>query len=488
MKLNKLSSLTLVILSIVSMARAIELTERDELDNTPRVVKFDIERNQIRNPLAHDESRLKKRANTINANLENQQTLYSLNITIGTPAQRFTVNIDTGSSDLWVNSGTSKLCRSRSDPCADTGTYKANSSSTYKYVNSAFNISYAGGDTASGDYVTDTVRMAGQTITKLQFGVGYDSSSPLAILGIGYPINEAQSSNSGMKPYQNLPAKLAADNMISSNAYSLWLNDLDSNTGNLLFGGIDRSQYEGDLVTLPIQETDGVHAEFFVTLTGVSLNGSSLADNIALAALLDSGTSLTYLPNAMVAEIYETVDASFDEAQGAALVSCTLANEDVNMTFRFGDSISINVPLNELVLRNVDSGSGGGDGGEEDASQNACLFGIAPAGAGTNILGDTFLRSAYVVYDLDNNEISLAQSKFNATGSDIVEIGTGSGAVPSAVSATGTIVTATSGLPAAPTATETGGSENAAGMVSPSWAGLGASVLVVMGGFAGGFV
>ena len=46
------------------------------------------------------------------------------------------------------------------------------------------------------------------------------------------------------------------------------------------------------------------------------------------------------------------------------------------------------------------------------------------------MLGDTFLRSAYVVYDIANNEISLAQTDFGSTRSDdVLEI---SGTVPGA--------------------------------------------------------
>jgi hypothetical protein len=71
------------------------------------------------------------------------------------------------------------------------------------------------------------------------------------------------------------------------------------------------------------------------------------------------------------------------------------------------------------------------------------MFGIAPTGAGTSVLGDTFLRSAYVVYDLDNNEISLAQSAFNATTSNVIEIT--SAGVPGA-SAVSNPVAATTGI------------------------------------------
>lgn len=50
------------------------------------------------------------------------------------------------------------------------------------------------------------------------------------------------------------------------------------------------------------------------------------------------------------------------------------------------------------------------------------VTGISDAAGSTAVLGDTFLRSAYVVYDLQNNQISLAQTDFNATSSNVVEI------------------------------------------------------------------
>ncbi len=79
------------------------------------------------------------------------------------------------------------------------------------------------------------------------------------------------------------------------------------------------------------------------------------------------------------------------------------------------------------------------------------LAGISPAGSSQPVLGDTFLRSAYVVYDLGNNQISLAATNFNATTSNVQEIGTGSGAVPDAVDVANAVSTA---------AVSTGGARN----------------------------
>jgi hypothetical protein len=110
--------------------------------------------------------------------------------------------------------------------------------------------------------VTDTFRFGGQTIKNQQFGIGYVSSSPEGILGIGYTLNEVAVARAGLDPYPNLPQKLVNDGTISTNAYSLWLNDLDSSTGSILFGGVDTDKFHGELKTLPILPERGQYAEF----------------------------------------------------------------------------------------------------------------------------------------------------------------------------------------------------------------------------------
>jgi hypothetical protein len=96
--------------------------------------------------------------------------------------------------------------------------------------------------------------------------------------------------------------------LIQSSAYSLWLDDLEANTGSILFGGIDTQKFHGTLSTLPIQQEFSTFAEFLITLSGVSLtqNGQTqtLSQNLPTAVLLDSGSSLTYLPNDLTQAIY----------------------------------------------------------------------------------------------------------------------------------------------------------------------------------------
>jgi hypothetical protein len=369
---------------------------------------------------------------TVETILDNEQTLYFANLTIGTPPQEFRLQIDTGSSDLWVNSDDSKLCtiantKEPSD-CDTSGTFNANASSTYQYVNSIFDISYLDGSGAGGDYGKDVVSFSGATIEDLQFGIGYQSSSHEGILGIGYAANEVQVARFGRRPYDTLPMALKEDGYTNATAYSLWLNDLDASTGSILFGGVDTARFVPPLNTVPIQPVNGQYRGFLVTLTGLSVNGTSIAEGQAQAVLLDSGSSMTYLPNGMANRLYGSLNASYSEAQGAAFIPCSARNLNTTVDFDFSGA-KVSVPMDELVIP-LPSQNGGyvafADG------TPACLFGIAPAGLSTPVLGDTFLRSAYVVYDLDRNEISLAQTRFNVSSnvSTIEQILPG--AVPSA--------------------------------------------------------
>jgi hypothetical protein len=390
----------------------------------------------VKNPIAHD--RLRRRQKTVQQTLDNLETLYFANASLGTPEQSLRLHIDTGSSDLWANAPSSQLCTARGDECAEAGTYDANSSSTYQYINSDFNISYVDGSGASGDYVKDTFHFGGKTIEDLQFGIGYTSSSAEGILGIGYTVNEVAVNRAGLDPYPNLPQLLADNGDINTNAYSLWLNDLDASTGSILFGGVDTDKYTGTLSKLPIIAEQGVYSEFIIALTGLGSNGDegSIFKNEAVPVLLDSGSSLMYLPDNVAKSLYSTYSAQYDSSQGAAFVDCDLANQEGSLEFTFSGP-TISVPLNELVI--VAGYSRG---------IPVCIFGVGLAGDSTSVLGDTFLRSAYVVYDLDNNQIALAQTNFNATSSAVSEIATGTDGVPNATgvaNAVSTVAVATGG-------------------------------------------
>ena len=425
---------------LLTLTSALQLVQRD----APNVIGLKTRRKIVQDPVRRDTLR---RRQTVTESLDNEATLYLANVSLGTPAQNIRLHIDTGSSDLWANSRSSRICTFRGDPCSGSGTYDANSSSTYKFVSSDFNVSYVDGSGSSGDYATDTINIGGKALERFQFGIGYESSSPEGILGIGYVADEAQVNRVNQKSYSNLPQAMVDGGLIQSNAYSLWLDDVEASTGSILFGGVDIDKYHGQLQSLPIQKEFDQYSEFIITLSGMSLSNqgknTSLTTDLPTAVLLDSGSSLTYLPNDLTTAIYNTLQVSYSNREQTALADCSLAERNITLDFTF-TSPTISVPISELII-NAETAASGNSNRQDPNSQNGggssysgsnggsqCIFGIAPAEGSTAVLGDTFLRSAYVVYDLANNEISLAQTNFNSTDSHVSEIGKGTRSVPNA--------------------------------------------------------
>lgn len=447
------------LLAAVSAVDALKLTPRQR---SPAAVSFDIQkphRPSVRSPSAGASGRRRRRASsssdTLAVTLNNEQrSLYVANISLGTPGQQISTQIDTGSSDLWVNSASAPLCES-SHRCSVSGTYDANKSSSYHYLNSDFSVSYVDNSGANGDYVRDTLHIGSATIRDFQFGVATNSSSANSVLGIGYAALLAH-------PYANLPQALVNAGLIKTRAYSLWLNDLYASSGQILFGGVDTDKYSGTLETVPVIPTGSQYTELAIGLTSIDISGGS-GDNSrtislkgGMAAVLDSGSTFCALPVSIVSAIYDAFDVKYDESQGAGFVNCPSGNGawDTGVTFSFG-SARVTVPLAELAIPYEYSQSISSTG-KVSSRPAACIFGMLPVNDGSSaILGDTFLRSAYAVYDLDGNTISLAQTKFNVTSSHVVEISKGSSvpnahAAASAVSSVAASATPTT-MTAAPT-------------------------------------
>lgn len=224
--------------------------------------------------------------------------------------------------------------------------------------------------------------------------------------------------------------------VISTRAYSLWLNDLESPEGEIMFGGIDNAKFEGNLTILPLQaSSNGVVDSFTVTFAGVNITGAGgrevYSAETNAPVILDSGTTLTYLPDDIANAIAEGVGAITNKAYGV-VVPCDLAQTAGRFQFQFGNTNNgpiINAEISQFVIPfPSDVASPKFRNG-----QTACRWGIRPSGDNPNLFGDTFLRSAYVVYNLEGSEIGIGQTVFNATNEEIQPI-TEASSLPGATS------------------------------------------------------
>ncbi|KUJ13704.1 acid protease [Mollisia scopiformis] len=380
---------------------------------------------------------------------------YIAQVSVGTPPQTQTLAIDTGSSDVWLMSSTADLC---TDPalqeedgtggCAST--FDSSKSSSFKVVDAnGFDISYADNSGAQGDYVTDDFTIGGSTIKALEMGLAYNVTLQTGLMGIGYDKNEASDSTDGDGfIYPSIIDQMMSQGLINTKSYSLYLNDYEASTGSIIFGGLDADKYHGKLLQVPIvpdEYSNGtqVYAEFSVAMTGFGITtNAGNTTNFTISsyqtpAILDSGTTLTYLPNRLVEDIYNAIGAEEDE-DGNAYVDCSVRDNNPDMTFNFGfggaSGLTIAVPANELIFDLTGIFSTGGIDPGTGGSGGTCALGIMPGDSeesdGPYILGDVFLRSAYVVYDLQNNLIALAQTNFNSTTSSIVEFQASATTIP----------------------------------------------------------
>ncbi|MCJ1289948.1 hypothetical protein MMC34_001482 [Xylographa carneopallida] len=417
-------------------------------------------------------NRLARRQNSVTATIENADLLYLINVTIGTPPQPFSLQLDTGSSDIWVPAVNADICQTNSRGCALFGSFNPKTSSTFDDIAAGgFQISYVDNSGVTGDYINETFAIGNTALKQQTMGLATQASRALGIMGIGFDSGESIVSSG--REYANVIAQMKLQGYIKTMAYSLWLNDLDSNDGSILFGGVDTAKYHGSLISIPIQPDTESQAitSFTVVLSGLTVqNGSGTTQysqpNLAVPVILDSGTSLTYLPDQYANAILGGVGATNDPNYGYT-VPCSLGDTGATFNFSFAGAggPTIGVGIGEFVVPIITQ-----DGSVptlQDGSA-ACNFGINPAGSSPNLFGDTFLRSAYVVYDLENNQIGLANTNFNASGSSVTDFA--NSVIPGVSAAPTTLVVAQtfSGIPLA-TQTQAGGTGRVTGAATPTF-------------------
>ncbi|TQV96962.1 hypothetical protein V2A60_000402 [Cordyceps javanica] len=437
---------------------------------------------------------LQRRASSVEGDISNlrQDGGYFIDVTVGTPGQKFSLQLDTGSSDVWVPSSGSEACQAKSDKITrpgqsngcSKGSFTSSKSSTFTpYDEGSFEIQYVDKSSAKGAYFLDNFQLGGSTIKNLTMGLAEETDIPFGLVGIGYRGNEA-SLQTVRDTYPNLPIAMQTSGNIKTVAYSLWLNDLDASKGNLLFGAIDTEKYQGDLTRLdllPSGGSSGQVVEFSVPLTSVDGHSSSGSDSFSsssfpITALLDSGTTLSYLPTDITQQIWQEVGAAYSQSLGIAVVPCNIAGSGAYFSFGFGGSQGpvINVTMDELVLDQAGVSVSSG----RHKSTAACSFGIQAQSASTDgspntyLLGDSFLRSAYVVYDLENNQVAIAPTKFNASSSNVVPFPSKGAPIPSSTPAPNSTTSGGSGSSSTPDFKASSGFQSGAATVGLSALGL----------------
>jgi hypothetical protein len=167
------------------------------------------------------------------------------------------------------------------------------------------------------------------------------------------------------------------------------------------------------------------------------------------SAILDSGSTLSFLPTAIATSIHNDFGIFVEKQTGLALADCKLkgrAADNAFVEFRFrtatNQTARVQVPLGQLVINNIPQTVQGQDVSRALGTpfDDVCTFGIQSLGVLLRapptdwaLLGDTFLRSAYVVYDEANLQLGIAQANVFGTTTNIVELKAGETKFPALV-------------------------------------------------------
>ena len=217
------------------------------------------------------------------------QTDYS-EIEIGTPPQKFKVILDTGSSNLWVPSS-----ECNSIACYLHSKYDSSQSSTYKKNGTEFKIRYGSGS-LSGFVSQDVLRIGDLAVEHQDFaeatsepGLAFAFGKFDGILGLGY---DSISVDHIVPPFYNMINQELLDEPVFA-FYLSDSNDKDAES-EVVFGGVDKAHYTGDMVKIPLRRK----AYWEVDLDALTF-GDATAEIENTGVILDTGTSLIALPSTM---------------------------------------------------------------------------------------------------------------------------------------------------------------------------------------------
>ncbi|KAG0648954.1 Propenicillopepsin-JT3 [Hyphodiscus hymeniophilus] len=326
-----------------------------------------------------------------NPNPSNFDREYLVPVIIGavTP-QTINMDLDTGSSDLWVFSNSTPGAQATGHVVYQPNT--CNASTCAKLLpGETWSIQYSDMSSSSGIVYSDLVTIGGAAVSSQAVEAAQIVSSSFTtdtansgLLGMAF------SSLNTCRPQQQLTW---FDNIKASLAAEVWTANLQKGAaGTYNFGYIDSTAYNSNITYTPVSTLRGFW-EF--TFSGYQLGSSSFVTT-DMAAIADTGTTLLLLPSAVVESYWAQVpSAHLEPSLGAYIYPCSATPP--NFTFGIGSYRGV-VPGSYLAYGPV--------------SSQWCYGGIQSQGSSPfSVFGDVLLKAQFVVFDVGNLRIGYAAKK-----------------------------------------------------------------------------
>lgn len=308
--------------------------------------------------------------------------------------QTLVLDFDTGSADMWI-------MNSQLPPEATVGhmVFDTSRSPSFKLMEGAsFNISYGDSSFSYGPVGTDTVDIGGTVVENQAFGLPtglsdsfiHDTTSN-GLVGLAF------SSLSTVKPEKQ---KNFFENVAESLDEPVMTSLLKGGSGGEYeFGTIDTTKYQGEMVNVSVDISNGFW-QFESAKFSIGDGNGDLQDIKTPTSIVDTGTSLMLVSPDVAEAYYAQVEgAVLSKGAGGFVYPCD--SELPSLFVALGGEGMARIPGSDMTF---------GQAGTNITTGQALCFGGLQSNQGSNlqIYGDTFLRSLFVVFDMRGPSLRMA--------------------------------------------------------------------------------
>jgi hypothetical protein len=321
----------------------------------------------------------------------------------------YSVIADTGSSNLAI---------AVSD-CTNCGTGSSDLEIDYYSPSMCVDVTYGSGSWSGLMTESTFVGMGSSELgTDIYFSAITDGSSFFTssgfqgILGLGYSGITSDYSTcvtkNSLATKQSIDAtpftdSLDTDSIISNNVFTM---SFCGTVSEIAIGGIDSSQYSGDITYVTTEKTYGsFYGYYLVEIDAISIDGVDIGDvssmNTIGGTLVDSGTTLIYVSQSVYTSIKTAVQSSVSGLSNTFFQWSSCLSED-----KIDDlpTITFTIDTYDLVLEP-----------EEYLLLYEDCYYWGLSSSTVPIIGNIALQDLFIVFDKENNEVGFADAVCTTT-------------------------------------------------------------------------
>ncbi|POR32963.1 Aspartic-type endopeptidase ctsD [Tolypocladium paradoxum] len=304
---------------------------------------------------------------------------YFVKVQLGSKGKQMYMLVDTGAGSSWVmgSSCTVKACQMHN-------TFGPSDSNTFEANSKDFSISYGSG-TVGGKLAADTITLAGVSF-KYQFGLASQTSDDFGHFAFDGILGLSMSQGAN----DNFLKTMAEARKFDKNVFCIALNRASdgTNTGEIKFGSTNPDKYTGDITYTPVSAKDG---DWAIPIDDIAYDGKK-AQVGGVKSYIDTGTSFIFGPEDMVKKLHSVIPGSQSSDGMTYTVPCD-STKPLTLTF---SGVDFMISPKDWI--------------SPEATSGKCTSNIYGRDVvkGSWLLGDTFLKNVYTVFDKDQNRIGFA--------------------------------------------------------------------------------